>query len=154
MFPEHPTISLKKPRLYMAFKLPVNRQSGWERASVAVIPGIAPTGNPAEIKTDFNERGLQFVGGFERRGDEIISPGYYRVALEDGHGGTILVEQSSSEHPYLYFGSALFMPELQHHALVISASPSRPPPILVMAAFLTSSLKQQGPLSKPMTLIT
>lgn len=68
-----------------------------ESASLALVPGIAATGDPGEVKTDFQDRGLTFVGGFEQRGNEVISPGYYSVELQDGVGGTILVEQSSSE---------------------------------------------------------
>ncbi len=68
-----------------------------ESASVALVPGIAPTGDPGQIKTDFLARGLNFVGGFEKRGGEVISPGFYSVQLEDGFGGTVFVEQSSSE---------------------------------------------------------
>ncbi|KXN88559.1 hypothetical protein AN958_07125 [Leucoagaricus sp. SymC.cos] len=66
-----------------------------ESASLALVPGIAPIGSPGEAKTDFQERGLTFVGGFEERGGEVISPGYYSVKLEDGFGGTVSVEQSS-----------------------------------------------------------
>lgn len=68
-----------------------------ESASLALVPGIAPSGDPREIKTDFVARGLKFVGGFEKRGGEVISPGYYSVDLEDGVGGSVLVEQSSSK---------------------------------------------------------
>ncbi|KAF5364297.1 hypothetical protein D9756_001133 [Leucocoprinus leucothites] len=67
-----------------------------ESASLALVPGIAPTGDPTEVKADFIQRRLTFVGGFEKRGGEVISPGYYSVELEDGFGGTILVEQSST----------------------------------------------------------
>ncbi|KXN85965.1 hypothetical protein AN958_10673 [Leucoagaricus sp. SymC.cos] len=67
-----------------------------ESASLALVPGIAPIGSPEEVKTDFQERGLTFVGGFEERGGEVISPGYYSVKLEDGFGGMVLVEQSST----------------------------------------------------------
>jgi hypothetical protein len=68
-----------------------------ETASLALVPGLAPTGDPSEIKTDFNGRGLAFVGGSDKRGGEVISPGYYSVELEDGFGGTVWAEQSSSE---------------------------------------------------------
>lgn len=68
-----------------------------ESASVALVPGISTTGDFQGVKANFQDRGLRFVGGFEERGGEVISPGYYSVNLEDGAGGTILVEQSSSE---------------------------------------------------------
>jgi hypothetical protein len=67
-----------------------------ESASVALVPGVAPTGDFAEVKTEFEERGLMFAGGAEHSGGEIIRGGYYSVELEDGFGGTVLVEQSSS----------------------------------------------------------
>ncbi|KXN88545.1 hypothetical protein AN958_07181 [Leucoagaricus sp. SymC.cos] len=67
-----------------------------ESASLALVPGIAPTGGSDEVKADFQERGLTFVGGSKKRGGEVISPGYYNVELEDGFDGTILVEQSST----------------------------------------------------------
>ncbi len=68
-----------------------------ESASLALVPGVASNGDPTDIKPDFLARGLKFVGGFARRGDEVISPGYYSVKLEDGVGGTVLAEQSSSK---------------------------------------------------------
>ena len=65
-----------------------------ESGPIAVIPGFVPNGNRDAIKMDFDQRGLKKVVG-----SEIITPAYYAVQLEDelGGGGTVLVEQSSSE---------------------------------------------------------
>jgi putative alpha-1,2-mannosidase len=68
-----------------------------ESRSHAIVPGVASTGNPTEIKSNFTDRGLFFVGGPEKRGNEVISPGYYSIELEDGVGGTVFAEMTSSE---------------------------------------------------------
>lgn len=95
-----------------------------ETASLALVPGIAPSGDPAEVKADFAERGLKFVGGFKQRGGEVISPGYYRVEIEDGFGGTVLVEQSSTSrvgHLRFTFTPALKAPNATTPYILIDA---------------------------------
>jgi len=65
-----------------------------ESGPISVIPGV--TRGNLDIETDFHRRGLHIAR--DGRGDkqETISSGYYAVALEDGNGGTIQIEQTAS----------------------------------------------------------
>lgn len=58
-----------------------------ESAPISVCPGV---GN---VVVDFQKRGLKKNGS-----DEVVSVGYYSVELEDGHGGSVFVEQTASMH--------------------------------------------------------
>jgi putative alpha-1,2-mannosidase len=62
-----------------------------ESAPISVCPGV---GN---VVMDFQERGLRIKRSSSGEKREIISVGYYSVDLEDGHGGSILVEQTASK---------------------------------------------------------
>ncbi|KAG6896377.1 hypothetical protein C0992_008697 [Termitomyces sp. T32_za158] len=61
-----------------------------ESGPVVVVPGVTETDH-ANIKSTFEERGLKIVQDSEK-----ITPAYYSVLLDDGHGGEILVEQSAT----------------------------------------------------------
>ena len=63
-----------------------------ESGPVVVIPGVSRDGE-AKVEARFDERGLRM-----RKETEVITPSYYSVVLEDGFGGEVLVEQSSSEY--------------------------------------------------------
>jgi len=61
-----------------------------ESAPISICPGV---GN---VVVDFQKRGLKKSSGDGKR--EVVSVGYYSVDLEDGHGGSVLVEQTASMH--------------------------------------------------------
>ncbi|KAG6899890.1 hypothetical protein C0993_005689 [Termitomyces sp. T159_Od127] len=61
-----------------------------ESGPVIVVPGVTEADHAA-IKSTFEERGLKIVQDSEK-----ITPAYYSVLLDDGHGGEILVEQSAT----------------------------------------------------------
>ena len=48
------------------------------------------------MKIEFHERALSIVLDDQGEKKEVVSVGYYSVVLDDGHGGTVLVEQSAS----------------------------------------------------------
>ncbi|EKM76066.1 hypothetical protein AGABI1DRAFT_63655 [Agaricus bisporus var. burnettii JB137-S8] len=93
-----------------------------ESGSIALVPGVAAEGNTANIKWEFDKRGLPFDDTFRVPGEEIISPAYYAIELSDEMGGHIRVEQASTsraahfrmrfelananDHPYLYIDVA------------------------------------------------
>lgn len=96
-----------------------------ESGSVVVVPGVMET-NHTYIKSTFEERGLRIVQDSEK-----ITPAYYSVLLDDGHGGEILVEQSASTFsPRIFFYEAskflIQPPELDISALH-SQAPTRNP---------------------------
>lgn len=66
-----------------------------ESGPVVVVPGVTPQydeeKDKVDIKSTFESRGLRM-----RKVTEVITPAYYSVVLEDGFGGSILVEQSAS----------------------------------------------------------
>ena len=61
---------------------------------MGVVPGVLPQGG--EVNVGFDERALNIVLDDQGEKKEVISVGYYSVVLDDGHGGTVLVEQSAS----------------------------------------------------------
>lgn len=61
-----------------------------ESGPVVVVPGVTEMDH-IDIKSTFQERGLKIVQDSEK-----ITPAYYSVLLDDGHGGQIRVEQSAS----------------------------------------------------------
>jgi putative alpha-1,2-mannosidase len=95
-----------------------------ESRSHAIVPGVAPTANPSEIKSNFTDRGLFFVGGPDKRGNEVISPGYYSIELEDGVGGIVFAEMTSSECRSLFSPLSNFLEQIQLRVLVICVLPS------------------------------
>ncbi|PPQ82587.1 hypothetical protein CVT26_002249, partial [Gymnopilus dilepis] len=82
-----------------------------ESAPISVSAGIGQ-----DVVVDFEKRGLAVVKGSDGEKKEVISPGYYSVELDDGHGGSVTIEQTATsrvahlrftfdtvESPYLLF---------------------------------------------------
>ena len=63
-----------------------------ESAPISVSAGVGQ-----DVVVDFEKRGLAVVKGSDGEKKEVISPGYYSVELDDGHGGSITIEQTASE---------------------------------------------------------
>lgn len=63
-----------------------------ESAPISVSAGIGP-----DVVTDFEKRGLEVLKGSDGEKKEVISSGYYSVELDDGHGGSLTIEQTASE---------------------------------------------------------
>lgn len=75
-----------------------------ESGSVAVIPGVSYQEAPE--KTSFELRGLTVVSKndsqqLDHGREEVVSPSYYSVLVEDGLGGHIQCEMSASEQRIL-----------------------------------------------------
>ena len=72
-----------------------------ESAPIIVCPGVGG------VVVDFEQRGLVIARNDEGDKKEVITVGYYSVELEDGHGGSVFVEQTASGFirflPYSYF---------------------------------------------------
>lgn len=62
-----------------------------ESAPISVSPGVG------SVVVDFQQRGLTIKKDDAGEKQEVVSVGYYSVELEDGHGGSILVEQTASK---------------------------------------------------------
>ncbi|KAG6910665.1 hypothetical protein DXG01_008709 [Tephrocybe rancida] len=61
-----------------------------ESGPVAVVPGFTSK-DQLKIKANFTERGLNM-----HKDTEKITPAYYSIVLDDGAGGEVLVEQTST----------------------------------------------------------
>jgi hypothetical protein len=71
-----------------------------ESGSVAIIPGVSYQEYP--LKTSFDARGLTVLSSrdpeqLDNGREEVVSPAYYSVLLEDSHDGRIQCEMSASE---------------------------------------------------------
>ena len=62
-----------------------------ESAPISVSPGVGG------VVVDFQKRGLTIKTDDDGEKREVVSIGYYSVELEDGHGGSILAEQTASK---------------------------------------------------------
>ncbi|KAH9483275.1 putative glycosidase [Psilocybe cubensis] len=62
-----------------------------ESAPISVVPGVGPN-----VVVDFEERGLEVLRGSDGQKNEVVSSGYYSVELDDGHGGSITIEQTAT----------------------------------------------------------
>lgn len=65
-----------------------------ESGQVVVVPGVAS--GDGGVKATFEERGLKFS-----KDNEILTGSYYSVILDDGTGGEILAEESSSRSSFI-----------------------------------------------------
>ncbi|EDR07263.1 glycoside hydrolase family 92 protein [Laccaria bicolor S238N-H82] len=79
----HGFVGTRQPAIWMG-----------ESGLVGVVPGVLPQGG--EVKVGFDERALNIVLDDQGEKNEVVSVGYYSVVLDDGHGGTVLVEQSAT----------------------------------------------------------
>jgi Glycosyl hydrolase family 92 N-terminal domain len=78
-----------------------------ESGPVVIVPGVS-RGEELKVKTSFEERGMKM-----RKETEVITPSYYSIVLDDGHGGDLLVEQSASEcFPFPRRELSLYLPTL------------------------------------------
>ena len=80
-----------------------------ESGSIAVVPGVVyeeaneGRANPADgIRADFESRGLKVVSRDDAQAldygrEEVVTPSYYSVLLDDGLKGRVLCEMSASE---------------------------------------------------------
>lgn len=68
-----------------------------ESAPISVVPGVG-----SNVIVDFEERGLEVLRGADGEKIEVVSSGYYTVALSDGHGGNITIEQTASAYSFHY----------------------------------------------------
>ncbi|KAF9567664.1 glycoside hydrolase family 92 protein [Agrocybe pediades] len=62
-----------------------------ESAPISVSAGVG-----SDIVVEFEKRGLKVVRGDDGEKKEVVSSGYYSVELDDGHGGSILLEQTAT----------------------------------------------------------
>jgi len=62
-----------------------------ESAPISVTAGVGE-----DVVVDFEKRGLDVLRGDDGQKSEVVSVGYYNVLLDDGHGGSILIEQTAS----------------------------------------------------------
>jgi len=62
-----------------------------ESAPISLCPGVG------DVVVDFEKRGLSVVKDGLGEKKEVVSVSYYSVELEDGHGGTVFVEQTASK---------------------------------------------------------
>ncbi|EKM76087.1 hypothetical protein AGABI1DRAFT_131606 [Agaricus bisporus var. burnettii JB137-S8] len=67
-----------------------------ESCSHAIVSGVSPDGSPSGVEANFTRRGLPYVGGLGKKGNEMMSPSYYSVELEDTHGGEIFAELTAT----------------------------------------------------------
>lgn len=74
-----------------------------ESCSHAIVSGVSPDGSPSGVEANFTRRGLPYVGGLEKKGNEMMSPSYYSVELEDTYGGEIFAELTASEYEALLY---------------------------------------------------
>jgi len=64
-----------------------------ENAPISVSAGVG-----SDVVVDFEERGLEVIRGADGEKNEVVSPGYYSVDLDDAHGGRIKLEQTASAY--------------------------------------------------------
>ena len=62
-----------------------------ESAPISVSVGVGD-----DVVVDFEKRGLDVLRGVDGQKNEVVSVGYYSVLLDDGHGGSIMIEQTAS----------------------------------------------------------
>jgi len=62
-----------------------------ESAPISVSAGVGE-----DVVVDFETRGLEVLRGNDGEKLEVVTAGYYRVELNDGHGGTVAIEQTAS----------------------------------------------------------
>ncbi|KIM42607.1 glycoside hydrolase family 92 protein [Hebeloma cylindrosporum] len=63
-----------------------------ESAPISVSAGVGP-----DVVVDFETRGLEVVRRtVDGEKNEVVSVGYYIVELDDGHGGSIMLEQTAT----------------------------------------------------------
>ena len=62
-----------------------------ESAPISVSVGVGQ-----DVVVDFEKRGLEVLRGHDGEKNEVVSVGYYNVQLDDGHGGSIMIEQTAS----------------------------------------------------------
>ncbi|KAF8905739.1 glycosyl hydrolase family 92-domain-containing protein [Gymnopilus junonius] len=76
-----------------------------ESAPISVSAGVGEN-----VVVEFDKRGLEVLRGSDGEKKEVISSGYYSVELDDGHGGSIMVEQTATSrvaHLRFTFNSTL-----------------------------------------------
>ena len=76
-----------------------------ESAPISVSAGVGP-----DVVVDFEKRGLEVTRGPDGEKSEVVSAGYYSVELDDGHGGSIKLEQTASAYEIPYLCSLLIYP--------------------------------------------
>ena len=52
-----------------------------------------------DVVVDFEKRDLDVLRGDDGQKNEIVSVGYYNVLLDDGHSGSIMMEQIEVARP-------------------------------------------------------
>ncbi|KDR71062.1 hypothetical protein GALMADRAFT_281953 [Galerina marginata CBS 339.88] len=62
-----------------------------ESAPISVSAGVG-----RNVVVDFDQRGLEVLRGTDGQKKEVVSSGYYNVELDDGHGGSIIIEQTAT----------------------------------------------------------
>jgi putative alpha-1,2-mannosidase len=62
-----------------------------ESGPISVSVGVGE-----DIVVDFEKRGLDVLRRDDGQKNEVVSVGYYNVLLDDGHGGSIMIEQTAS----------------------------------------------------------
>ncbi|KAF9480738.1 hypothetical protein BDN70DRAFT_893891 [Pholiota conissans] len=62
-----------------------------ESAPISVSAGVGD-----EVIVEFEKRGLEVLRGSDGQKKEVVSVGYYTVDLDDGHGGTVKIEQTAT----------------------------------------------------------
>ena len=62
-----------------------------ESAPISVSAGVG-----GDVVVDFEKRGLDVLRRGDGQKNEVASVGYYNVLLDDGHGGSIMIEQTAS----------------------------------------------------------
>jgi len=104
-----------------------------ESAPISVSAGVG-----SNVIVDFEERGLRVLRGDDGQKKEVVSSGYYSVELDDGHGGSVQIEQTASMLMLFVISFALHLTELQHRVWLICGSRS------IRNSRLTSYLKSRG----------
>ncbi|KAF8810757.1 hypothetical protein BYT27DRAFT_7336529 [Phlegmacium glaucopus] len=76
-----------------------------ESAPISVSAGVGE-----DVVVDFEKRGLDVLRGDDGQKIEVVSVGYYNVLLDDGYGGSIMIEQTATSrvaHLRFTFNSTL-----------------------------------------------
>jgi hypothetical protein len=142
-------------------------------SSIAVVPGVV-YGEPFEgevnlegsIRTEFESRGPKVISGNDAQAldygrEEVVTPSYYSVLLDDGFDGRVFCEMSASESSFLLSSFAplqpvyfdwritprlpprlssswiLFLPRLTYLKSFRSI-PCRPPPVHLLKSHVTA----------------
>jgi hypothetical protein len=91
-----------------------------ESGSIAVIPGVVYEEEldrgqidfEGGIRTDFESRGLKVISRNDAQAmdygrEEVVTPSYYSVLLDDGFDGRVFCEMSASESFVIFLSVSL-----------------------------------------------